>query len=251
MPTSEKRPCSIRPSSCEGNHIIIVAARPTCSEAPEIASNGPDYDFSGGRAPPFGPRAKLFGCEALDRAGRDGGTLSGARRQRRAPRCRQSGAPASGSNLGRQLLAVSRCKATLADTLAIYEQDMTRYGFEVVRGAARKGAMVIGYDPVLESSIVAEGFSGGGKARADDRRMGESATRRNVAYTMNRMRDDYSATDLPHEALFRRYSAISATLAPTVFRKPSPIFISFSNSCSKWPSFFASASGSGGKIWAK
>ena len=54
------------------------------------------------------------------------------------------------ANLGHHLMAVSRGEATLADALVAYEQDMMRYGFDVVRGAAKKGAMVIGQNPLPE-----------------------------------------------------------------------------------------------------
>ncbi len=52
------------------------------------------------------------------------------------------------AKLGRQIVAVSRGELPLADALAVYERDMMQYGFEVVRNAAAKGAMVIGQSPL-------------------------------------------------------------------------------------------------------
>jgi 2-polyprenyl-6-methoxyphenol hydroxylase-like FAD-dependent oxidoreductase len=54
------------------------------------------------------------------------------------------------AKLGGQIVAVSRGELPLADALNAYERDMMQYGFEVVRGAARKGAMVIGQIPLPE-----------------------------------------------------------------------------------------------------
>lgn len=54
------------------------------------------------------------------------------------------------ANLGKKLIAVEHGDLALADALRIYEEDMTKYGFEVVRGAAKKGAMFIGQNPLPE-----------------------------------------------------------------------------------------------------
>jgi 2-polyprenyl-6-methoxyphenol hydroxylase-like FAD-dependent oxidoreductase len=54
------------------------------------------------------------------------------------------------ANLGRHLIAVFNKECALAEALHIYEQEMTRYGFEVVRNATRKGEMVIGQTPLPE-----------------------------------------------------------------------------------------------------
>ena len=54
------------------------------------------------------------------------------------------------ANLGRQLIAVSNKERKLAEALQVYEDDLTSYGFEVVRNAARKGEMVIGQNPLPE-----------------------------------------------------------------------------------------------------
>lgn len=55
------------------------------------------------------------------------------------------------ANLGRQIIRVAEDDLPLADALREYEDDMIRYGFEVVRGAAKKGAMVIGQNPLPET----------------------------------------------------------------------------------------------------
>lgn len=52
------------------------------------------------------------------------------------------------ANLGRHLISMCDKTSALAEALQAYEDDMTSYGFEVVRNAARKGAMVIGQVPL-------------------------------------------------------------------------------------------------------
>ena len=54
------------------------------------------------------------------------------------------------AKLGAKLIEVERGDVQLAEALRVYEDEMTGYGFGVVRGAAKKGALVIGQNPLPE-----------------------------------------------------------------------------------------------------
>jgi len=53
-----------------------------------------------------------------------------------------------GALLGRALKAVARGDTKLREALATYEQGMLRYGFEVVREAARIGQQRMAQNPL-------------------------------------------------------------------------------------------------------
>lgn len=52
--------------------------------------------------------------------------------------------------LGAKLIEVDHGNIPLAEALRVYEEEMTTDGFEVVRSAARKGAFVLGQNPLPE-----------------------------------------------------------------------------------------------------
>ena len=54
------------------------------------------------------------------------------------------------ARLGAKLIEVERGDIQPAEALRVYEDEMTTYGFGVVRAAAKKGALVIAQNPLPE-----------------------------------------------------------------------------------------------------
>ena len=55
-----------------------------------------------------------------------------------------------GAMLGRHIIHVAEGKAAVAQALNAFEEEMTRYAFEVVRESAMMGQRLIGQDPLPE-----------------------------------------------------------------------------------------------------